>query len=69
MQSESQSQSQKSKASQAPQPSNANVSEQMQKQALKLAPELSIRLLQEMEQEHKSLQLQNIPQVSGTRPW
>lgn len=67
MQSESQSQSNQSKASQAQAPSQA--SEQMQKQALKLTPNLSIRLLQEMEREDKSLQTQNIPQVTGSRPW
>lgn len=38
-------------------------------QALKLSPDRSIRLLQEMEQEDKSLKKQSIPQVSGARPW
>lgn len=63
MKSESKAESQASTSSQAPQPSP------LQKQALKLSPELSIRLLQEMQQQDKSLQTQNIPQVSGLKPW
>lgn len=65
IQSQSQSESQASKSSS----STSNTSQEMQKKTLKLAPELSIRLLQEMEQDDKSLKTQNIPQVSGKRPW
>ncbi len=66
MKSKSEDESESSKAS--PQ-LEGGASEQMEKQALKLAPELSIRLLQEMERQDKSLKTQNIPQASGLRPW
>ncbi len=44
-------------------------SKELTQQSLKLNPDLSIRLLQQMEQQDKSLKTQNIPQVTGKRPW
>lgn len=49
--------------------SESDQSASTQKQSLKLNPELSIRLLQEMERDDTSVKTQNIPQVSGKRPW
>ncbi len=50
--------------------SNQNLSSQMQKEALKLTPELSIRLLQEMENRDKGLETELAPQTSSNpRPW
>lgn len=65
MQSESQEESQSSGSSQEPE----SHQELKQMQAIKLAPELSIRLLQEMQQQDKGLQTQSLPQTTGARPW
>jgi hypothetical protein len=67
LKSESQSQSQQSQSN--AESKSSDLSKEMQQKALKLAPELSIRLLQQMEKDDKSLETQNIPQVTGTRPW
>lgn len=67
LKSESQSQSQQSQSN--AESKSSDLSKEMQQKALKLAPELSIRLLQQMEKDDRSLETQNIPQVTGTRPW
>ncbi len=60
MQSESESQSSQ----------KSQMSQEMQKANISLTPELSIRLLQEMEREDRSLETQNVPQATGVkRPW
>jgi len=46
-----------------------NLSQEMQSESLKLDPNLSIRLLQEMERQDSSLKTQSVPQVAGNRPW
>lgn len=48
---------------------DAKPSQDLKKQTLKLSPELSIRLLQEMEKEDQSLKTQITPQTNATRPW
>ncbi|MCE5294120.1 MAG: hypothetical protein LLF94_05850 [Chlamydiales bacterium] len=67
---QSESNSSNSKESKSKQDSqDAKPSQDLKKQTLKLSPELSIRLLQEMEKEDQSLKEQIIPQVNATRPW